>query len=49
MVSVNSIECRISLDRNTRNDIILVCARVQLQVENEQLYDELNSMVDEVR
>jgi len=25
------------------------CVCVQLQVENEQLYDELNSMVDEVR
>jgi len=26
-----------------------VCVGAQLQLENEQLYDELNSMVDEVR
>jgi len=29
--------------------VMCVCMCVQLQVENEQLYDELNSMVDEVR
>ena len=27
----------------------MMCVCVQLQLENEQLYDELNSMVDEVR